>query len=611
MNLLLYLFNLCLEKCDYPAAWKQSIIVPVYKKKGDIHDPKNYRGLSMIPCAAKIFSSILAKRLENWAESKKFFIETQNGFRGGRSCIDSIFLICTLFSKYCNDHDKRFYCAFIDFEKAFDLVDRNLLWKKMTSYGISTKAVHILRSMYSGLSACVRTSTNQLTESFSCNRGLRQGDSLSSVLFLFFINDLSDFFMQNDVKMLNLDRLRLMMIFLADDLSIFDQSVKGLQSKLNLLKNYCDLNRMEVNNTKTKVVVFRRRGVIRTDECWKYDGANIKVVDYYSYLGLNIYYNLKWTDSIAVLIRKAQRAMFLVSANLAKFGNISSAVKMRIFDSKVLSIALYGSELWGLEYVDYIDKFVDKFYKSILLLRPNASVNLARGELGRYSVKVNIYCRIIRYWAALISSPAECAKRYAYNTQMYLLSRNNNCWIANVREIMTQVGFLDIWDAQSMGTSVNTFIDIFRKKCIFMEKERWACNINSFSSMSLYAKIKGNNLRYERYLDYNISKKDMNLLTRLRGGLLRIQINIGRWENTDRENRICPICNSGVIEDEIHFLFDCRMWSGFRYYLRKYEFFRNRNICEVLKLDDIRFVKQLCTFLNLALEWRQEMLSMS
>lgn len=91
--------------------------------------------------------------------------------------------------------------------------------------------------MYSDISACVRLSTlGSLTDNFECNRGLRQGDSLSAVLFICFINDLENFFVSNECNQLNLDTMPVLVILLADDMTMFDKSIKGLQRKLNLLE---------------------------------------------------------------------------------------------------------------------------------------------------------------------------------------------------------------------------------------------------------------------------------------------------------------------------------------------------------------------------------------
>ena len=85
------------------------------------------------------------------------------------------------------------YCAFIDFSKAFDYVERNSLWLKLIRLGIRGKMINIIRSMYQNVRSRVKHNNN-LRDSFECYIGVRQGECLSPFLFSMFVNDLEECF---------------------------------------------------------------------------------------------------------------------------------------------------------------------------------------------------------------------------------------------------------------------------------------------------------------------------------------------------------------------------------------------------------------------------------
>ena len=84
------------------------------------------------------------------------------------------------------------FCAFIDYRKAFDSIDRSLLWQKLLSYNINGKVFNIIREIYSKAKSCIRKD-KMISDYFMCNIGVRQGDNLSPVLFALLIYDFTEY----------------------------------------------------------------------------------------------------------------------------------------------------------------------------------------------------------------------------------------------------------------------------------------------------------------------------------------------------------------------------------------------------------------------------------
>ena len=89
------LFNYILDKKRFPRSWSSGIIIPIHKR-GDISDPNNYRGITLISCFAKLFTSILNERLKQWAETNDILTDAQFGFKPNCSTFDALFILNAL-----------------------------------------------------------------------------------------------------------------------------------------------------------------------------------------------------------------------------------------------------------------------------------------------------------------------------------------------------------------------------------------------------------------------------------------------------------------------------------------------------------------------------------
>ena len=210
INVLVVIFNAFLSIGFYPEQWKTAVIVPV-PKKGDLSDPSNYRGISLLPSLSKVYAAVFNTRLLKWASATSFFSDAQNGFRAKRSTIDSIFTIYTALT-ICQYKKTLVYCAFVDFFKAFDCVPRNFLFHKLLSFGVSKKFIAAVKSMYEGIKATVRYGIKSFTTSFGCPAGVRQGCILNSSLFINFLNDIEDFFLRDGVGSIRIGTKRLILL---------------------------------------------------------------------------------------------------------------------------------------------------------------------------------------------------------------------------------------------------------------------------------------------------------------------------------------------------------------------------------------------------------------
>ena len=151
---LLRLFNTVSSSGCYPSQWSEGLITPIHKK-ASLEDVNNYRGITLINILSKIYSHMLNNRLMKWAADNNKLSECQFGFQKNKSTVDCIFIFHALISKILSNGEK-LYCCFVDYQKAFDLVNRGFLWQKLVRDGCSNTMLLALQAMYKSVKACVR-----------------------------------------------------------------------------------------------------------------------------------------------------------------------------------------------------------------------------------------------------------------------------------------------------------------------------------------------------------------------------------------------------------------------------------------------------------------------
>ena len=277
-NVLLSIFNKILELEHFPSVWAKGNIVPIFKS-GDSKNTNNYRGITLLSCVGKLFTRIINDRLSEWAERNSIITEAQLGFRKGRGTVDCLFILNGLIQLMLNK-GKKLYCCFIDYEKAFDYIDRAALWSKLLKEKVSSKIIRLLTNMYSKIELTVKGDDRI----FNSSCGLLQGESTSPILFSLYINDLENN-MNDDWSGTKIQECVIKLLMFADDTAIFSETAKGLQKAIDNLDDYCLKWGITVNVRKTKVVVFRKPCKLAAGDKWVYRGNEIEIVSVFKYLG--------------------------------------------------------------------------------------------------------------------------------------------------------------------------------------------------------------------------------------------------------------------------------------------------------------------------------------
>jgi hypothetical protein len=176
--LLAKLFNLIFRENKMPEEWRRSILVSIFKNKGDVQSCTNYQGIKLMSHTMKFWERVIEHRLRRATS----VTQNQFGFMPGRSTMEAIFLLQHLMERY-REQKKDLDMIFIDLEKAYGKVPRNVMWWALEKHKVPTKYITLIKDMYKDLvTTCVRTCGGD-TSDFSIKIGLHQGSTLSPYLF--------------------------------------------------------------------------------------------------------------------------------------------------------------------------------------------------------------------------------------------------------------------------------------------------------------------------------------------------------------------------------------------------------------------------------------------
>ncbi|KAK3557295.1 hypothetical protein QTP70_026684, partial [Hemibagrus guttatus] len=266
------LFNRVLESERMPEEWRRSVLVPIFKNKGDVQSCSNYRGIKLMSHTMKLWERVVEARLRKVVE----ICEQQYGFMPRKSTTDAIFALRILMEKY-RDGQRELHCLFLDLEKAYDRVPREELWYCMRKSGVAEKYVRVVQDMYERSRTVVRCAVGQ-TEEFKVEVGLHQGSALSPILFAIVMDHLSEEVRQESPWT---------MMF-ADDIVICSESREQVEENLERWRFALERRGMKVSRSKTEYMCVNERegsGTVRLQ------GEEVKKVQEFKYLGSTVQSN--------------------------------------------------------------------------------------------------------------------------------------------------------------------------------------------------------------------------------------------------------------------------------------------------------------------------------
>ena len=301
---------------------------------------------------------------------------------------------------------------FIDYEKAFDSLDRNVLWDLMANYGIPSKIISLVKNTYEGTN-CRILHEGGLTESFSIKSGVRQGCLLSPFLFLLAV----DWIMKetttgsrNGIQWTLVDQLE--DLDFADDLALLAHTHTQMQAKTTKLEAISSKLGLKINTDKTKTIRINSNA----SEQIMINNFGIEDVTSFTYLGSVINITGGTDEDVLARIGKA-RSAFNTLASIWRSREITTTTKIRIFNSNVKSVWLYGSETWRMteKTMSKLQTFINRCLRRILGIYWPATISNANlwETTGQAPVRQEMTSRKWTWIGHTLRRPNYCIARQA------------------------------------------------------------------------------------------------------------------------------------------------------------------------------------------------------
>lgn len=603
-----------------PKSWSTVTNISLHKS-GDPTDLQNYRGISLIVVAMKIFTVILSMRISKLAELDHLFIKEQGGFREGQEAVAQ-FIALSEIARRRRLKGKNTWAVFIDFKKAFDKVMHEALFEKMDAMGFRGRFLNVIKNIYRTSKARTRVG-GVLGEVYDMLRGTRQGCPLSPILFLLFINDFLAYVPAGvEIPLVGpphqggIERTaeedaeaipdRCAGLLFADDIAGLAETEEQAREFLEGVTNWSRDWHMPMGAQKCGVMLIGGTEAEQLELVEKYfevDGQRVMGVRKYKYLGIWISDKLgdnDATDEIAhcrALAQKVKQATDMRRGFL-RDRKIPIALKVAVVVSKILSVGCYGGEWIAMcqRRTDIIQKELNVALKLILGSSTKSNLHAVKPlslELGIPTIeerttemRLRLWqkCPVLKTWLHSLSVKENRfrgrIKVWTTGTQSLLRRLQPNLAYRGLEREKLDSRVREMKESRGKYTYMDTPIrrnETFPKR--LREEAQVAITARALYSDLYVKKTKSTtdyvSFGFDRTRKYLQSAVYLPSLTE--GTVWLARIRTGGWWTTKRrfdvlklrgnnhlQDTVCPCCGDEFRTNEaeiIHILLDCRKWD--------------------------------------------------
>ena len=366
-------------------------------------------------------------------------------FRKGRSYSDHLFTLTSIIRNRLACKQSTF-CAFIDMEKAFDFLDRDLLFYRLLLYNIKGKLYQSIKALYNLTTSCVKINA-ACSGWFLSNSGVRQGDSLSPTLFALFINGLPE-----EIKSLNeginINNRNVPIILYADDIVLIANSEEKLQHMFKwCMYKWCYKWKLKLNVDKSNIVHFRPKRKSLTEFKFQFGEKDLNIVNKYKYLGIVLDEFLNFDSCAKVLSESAGRALGGVIYKFKNLKDVGFKTFEKMYQSGVTTVSDYGSEIWGYTFCSSCNNVHNRAMRYYLGVHRFAPIAGLHGEFGWLSSKFRRYKCILNYWNRLICMNDERLTKHMF---MYDYQQCKENWCYDVKRLCSLLNMNMQFDNQDI-----------------------------------------------------------------------------------------------------------------------------------------------------------------
>ena len=331
------IINQMFQVGKFPDLLKISKVLPIYKK--DDHSLfSNYRPISLLPSVSKIFERAIMIQLTEYLEDNKLIHSNQYGFRKFH-LTEYAALHLVDYLNYEMDSRRTPVTIHLDLSKAFDCLSHSILLDKLRFYGINEMAYNLMKNYLENRKQFVQFDSCS-SKMKSIDKGVPQGSILGPLLFLIYINDIT-----NSSNVLNF-------LMYADDTTLHgcledieDENKEfRINQELQHVQDWLKVNRLALNVKKTRYMMFHKHNKIVEHLDLHVNNNDIEKVDNFNFLGLHLNTRLTWHTHVSEISKKISRAVGIIKKMQWIF---PTEILLAIYNALVLPHINYCILSWG------------------------------------------------------------------------------------------------------------------------------------------------------------------------------------------------------------------------------------------------------------------------
>ena len=334
------IINQMLKTGIFPDKLKIAKVLPFYKK-GDETDFTNYRPVSLLPAISKIFEKAIYIQIYDYFQKHKLLYKHQYGFRKEHSTeLAALELLDRLIE--CLDNGEIPVSIFLDLSKAFDTLDHSILIEKLKFYGLQNTELKLMTNYLTNRKQYVDIEGTK-SEMLHIKTGVPQGSVLGPLLFIIYMNDVqyaSNIF----TPVIYADDTTLTNTLSAFNIARDNANASELNSELDKISLWLKLNKLSLNETKTKCMMFHMPQKKFTRPTLRINGVDIEQVKEFNFLGIVLNKNLNWRAHVDMIASKISRTIGILN-RMKRFMPLN--VLQTLYNTLIQSHINYGILTWG------------------------------------------------------------------------------------------------------------------------------------------------------------------------------------------------------------------------------------------------------------------------
>ncbi len=424
---------------------------------------------------------------------------------------------------------------------------------RFLEYGIDGKFYDAIKGIYHRAFCAVKIN-GVMSDWFKSTQGTKQGDNLSPNCFSLYLNPLLTELKASQVGV-SIENSIISVLAYADDHVLVAENESDLQHLINILENWCYRWRLSVNVDKTKVMHFRTKNKPATKTVFVINEQPLECVSEYKYLGILIDEFMDFSKTAELLASSAGRALGGVINKVKVNKDLGFNSYTTLIDNCVIPILLYGSAVWGLKNYKVCEDVLlraCRFYSGVHRLTPIPAI---QGDFGWLDIRSRWNLESIRLFNRFLKMRDDRLNKKVF---LWDKSLSNNNWSSSVKTMLE-----DLKLDNSFNSNTYISMDVAKVKVLEKHESDWKHHCLTKDKLRTFRTFK-KDVSTASHLNSNLPKYQRSLISQLRWGILPIRIETGRFVGLNERDRICEMCDQNEVENEMHFMFSCNLYTQYR-----------------------------------------------